>query len=358
MNKKCWYILAINPGSTSTKIAVFKGQEAILRKTLEHTDLELQAYKSVFAQRQYRLQLIVESLATAGIRLQDLDVVVARGGLLKPLHGGTYEVNALMLRDLERAEYGEHASNLGAVIASELAAIGGIQAYIVDPVSVDELAPVARVSGHPQLPRTSMSHALNTKAVAHSYAASIGSKYEELNLIVAHLGSGVSVSAHRHGQMVDVNDSRQEGPMAPDRCGTLPTQPLVKMCFSGKYSEQQLLNILFGAGGIYAYLGTKDMRVVENMAGAGNDKAALLLEALPYQVAKEIGGLATVLYGQVAAIILTGGIAYSELIVSRISERVRFIAPVIVMPGEEELDALAAGVVRVLNGEEGAQIYM
>lgn len=358
MINSCWKILAVNPGSTSTKLAVFEGMQAVFRKTLEHSESELKSFDRVLEQCHYRLQLIKQALLEVGINIERMNAVVGRGGLLKPLSGGTYAVNELMLSDLARAEYGEHASNLGAVIAKMLADSIGVQAYIVDPVSVDELEPVARISGHPQLPRASMSHALNTKAVAHSYANSIGRKYEELNLIVAHLGSGISVSAHRSGKMIDLNDSRQEGPFAPDRSGTLPTQSLVRMCFSGEYSERQILKMLFGEGGIYAYLGTKDMREVEQLAAAGNAQADLLIRAMAYQVAKEIGAQATVLCGAVDAIILTGGMAYSELVVKLICERIQFIARVIVMPGEEELDALAAGVIRVLNAEEGAQLYL
>lgn len=357
MKNNCLCILAINPGSTSTKIGVFCADQVIFSETIEHTDAKLSSYSHVFDQYEYRLQLILEALHSAGIDLQDLDAVVGRGGLLKPLTGGTYLVNELMLRDLQQAERGEHASNLGGIIASAIADQIGVPAFIVDPVSVDELEPVARVTGHPELMRVSMSHALNTKAVAHSYASSLGKKYEELRLIVAHLGSGISVSAHLCGKMIDVNDSKQEGAFAPDRCGTLPTQSLVKMCFSGKYSEKEILAVLFGKGGIYAHLGTKDMREVESSATAGDSKATLLLAAMPYQIAKDIGARATVLSGKVDAIILTGGIAYSKLIVDRIIERVEFIAPVVVMPGEEELPALVAGATRVLKGEERARIY-
>ncbi len=350
-------ILAINPGATSTKFAVFDGEIVLVKKTLEHQGQELKHFARVFDQYPYRIQLIREELTAAGIPLESLDAVVGRGGLLKPLSGGTYRVNEAMVRDMEKAERGEHASNLGSVIAYELAGQLHIPAFIVDPVSVDELEPIARISGSAWFERISMTHALNMKAVARRVAAEIGKKSDEANLVVAHLGTGVSLSAHSGGRMIDIVDGKDEGPFAPDRCGGVPSSQLAKLCFSGKYTFQEVRDGLFGSGGLYGYLGTKDIRQVKKMAEEGNEKAALLLEALPYQVAKHIASMASVLRGKVDRIVLTGGMAYASYLVEAISERVRFIAPIVVVPGEEELESLAAGALRVLRGEEEPREY-
>jgi butyrate kinase len=311
----------------------------------------------VYDQRHYRTELIMAALKEADIEPGTLTAVVGRGGLLKPLAGGTYIVNEALTEDLRRAERGEHASNLGGVIARQLADQLAIPAFIVDPVSVDELEPVARISGSPELERVSMSHALNMKAVARKVAEEIGKKYENANFVVAHLGTGVSLSAQRNGKMIDIVDGKEEGPFAPDRCGGLPASQLVKLCYSGKYTYDELKKKLFGSGGLYAYLGTKDIREVEKQAAEGNRQAELLLDALVYQVAKEIGALATVLGGNIDRIILTGGIAYSKRIAEGIADRVKFLAPVTIVPGEEEMDSLVAGALRVLRGEEEAKTY-
>ena len=262
-----------------------------------------------------------------------------------------------MVKEMENAPRGEHASNLGSVIAYKLAEQLNIPAFIVDPVSVDELEPIARISGSPLIERVSMTHALNMKAVSRKVAKELGRKYEELSLVVAHLGTGVSLSAHQGGRMIDMADGKEEGPFAPDRCGGLPCSQLVKLCYSGKYTEKEMRAALFGSGGLYAYLGTKDIRQAKKMADEGNSMAALLLEALPYQISKDIGALATVLKGQVDRIILTGGMAYATYFTDAIVERVKFIAPVVIVPGEEELESLSAGALRVLRGEEEPRIY-
>lgn len=350
-------ILTVNPGATSTKYAVFEDDKVVLKKVVEHQGDALQVFKRVFDQCSYRLDLITAGLKEAGIPLDSLDAVVGRGGLLKPMVGGTYAVNDKMLEDLEKAERGEHASNLGAAMAFKLASSLEIPAYIVDPVSVDELQPVARITGFPDLERVSMAHALNMKAVARKVAAELGKKYQDINVVVAHMGTGISLSAQSGGKMIDVVDGKEEGSFGPDRCGGLPASQLVKLCYSGKYTYEELKRKLFGSGGIYAYLGTKDARDVEKMAEEGNEKAELLLQALAYQVSKDIAALSAVLSGKVERIILTGGIAYSKRIVADITKRVEFIAPVAVIPGEEELESLAAGARRVLNGEEQAQLY-
>ena len=350
-------ILVINPGATSTKFAVFDGDKMLLKKTVEHQSADLKNYARIFDQCQYRLELILAGLAEAGVELGTLTAVVARGGLLKPAIGGVYAVNALMIEDLKKAERGEHASNLGAVIADTLARQQGIPAFIVDPVSVDELDPVARLSGMPELPRVSMSHALNSKAVARLVAGQMGVRYDSVNFVVVHLGTGVSVSAHKRGRMIDVNNAQEDGPFSPDRCGGLPARMLAKLCFSGKYTEKQILDKISGSGGMFGYLGTKDAREAEKAATAGDAQAKLVLDAMAYQVAKEIGAMAAVLSGEVDRIILTGGIAYSELIVEATTARVKFIAPVVVVPGEEELTSLAAGALLALTGEEAARSY-
>jgi butyrate kinase len=353
MNK----ILAINPGATSTKFAVFDDELLIFKKVVEHQGSELQQFDRVIDQRQYRTELILNALKEAGISLSSLNAVVGRGGILKPLIGGTYAVNSKMLEDLEKAERVEHPSNLGGVLAYNIAKAVGVPAFIVDPVSVDELEPVARISGSPEFERLSVCHALNMKAVARKVAKSFGEKYSEVNVVVAHLGSGVSLSVQSGGKMIDIADGREEGPFAPDRCGELPVSQLVNLCYSGKYTFKELKDRLYGSGGIYAYLGTKDIRVVEKLSDAGNEKAKILLAALCYQIAKEIGALATVVLGKVDHIILTGGMAYSKRIVDDITKRVQFIAPVVVIPGEEELESLAAGALRVIQGEETARVY-
>ncbi len=350
-------ILAINPGATSTKFAVFDDETVLVKKTVEHQGDELKHYAHVYDQYPYRIELIRNELAAAGIAMESLNAIVGRGGLLKPVAGGTYRVNETMVKEMEKAPRGEHASNLGSVIAYELAGQLNIPAFIVDPVSVDELEPIARISGSPWFERVSMTHALNMKAVARKVAAEMGKRYEEVTLVVAHLGTGVSLSAHRGGKMVDMVDGKEEGPFAPDRCGSLPSSQLVKLCYSGKYSEKEVRSGLFGSGGLYAYLGTKDIRQVKKMAEEGNEKAAMLLEALAYQVAKEIGSLSTVLKGKVDRIVLTGGMAYAQYFTDAIVDRVRFIAPIVIVPGEEELESLAAGALRVLRGEEEPHTY-
>lgn len=350
-------ILVINPGATSTKFAVYDGEIVVFKRTVEHSVADTSVFVKVIDQYEYRLRLILQQLVVENIELSTLKAVVARGGILKPLKGGTYGINQAMIRDLREAKRGEHASNLGAVMAYGLAETLRIPSYIVDPVSVDEMESVARISGLPELPRISLLHALNTKAVARKVAKQLGKNYEDMNLIVAHLGTGISVTPHLKGKMVDVNNAKEEGPLSPDRCGGLPVGQFLKLAFSGKYTFDALKEILDCKGGLYAYLGTADVRQAFIMADSGNVQAKLVLEAFSYQVAKEIGGMATVLAGEVERIILTGGIAYSERIVSEITKRVQFIAPVVAIPGEEELEALAFGALRVIRGQEDIQIY-
>lgn len=351
-------ILVINPGATSTKFAIFDNEKELFKKTVDHSVQELKGFTRVIGQFQYRLDLILKVLKDQGIELTSLAAVVGRGGLLKPLKGGTYQVNAQMVDDLEKAERGEHASNLGAVMAKNLADKLGIPAFIVDPVSVDEMEPVARLSGLPELERLSMTHALNTKAVARKVAKEMGKNLDEVKFIVVHLGTGISVTPLSKGIMIDVNNVREEGPFSADRAGGLPVNLLVKLCYSGKYTYQELKEKLSSKGGVYAHLGTTDIREAEKMATEGNQKANLVFDALSYQVAKQIGAMATVLEGEVDRIVLTGGMANSKRIVNDITRRVKFIAPVEIVPGEEELEALALGALRVLEGEEEAKEYI
>jgi len=348
----------INPGSTSTKVAVFKDKEPVFTETLRHSSEELAKYKSIIDQFEFRTQAILNMLKEKGISLSEIDAIVGRGGLLKPIESGTYIVNEKMIEDLKKAERGEHASNLGGIIAYTLAKEHDIEAYIVDPVVVDELEDIARITGMPEIEKSSIFHALNQKAIARRLAADLNKKYEEVNLIIAHLGGGISIGAHKHGRVVDVNDALNgEGPFSPERAGGLPVLDLVKLCYSGKYTYQEMKKRLIGQGGIVAHLGTNDVREVYKKIEEGDKKAELVLEAMAYQTAKEIGAMAVVLKGQVDAIGITGGIAYNEDFVKRISERVKFIAPIYVYPGEDEMSALAQGAYRVLSGEEKAKMY-
>jgi butyrate kinase len=351
-------LLMINPGSTSTKIGVYEDENPILIETLRHSSEEIGKYEGIFEQFNFRKEVILNVLKEKNFDIKTLDAIVGRGGLLKPIEGGTYSVNEAMLLDLKVGVLGQHASNLGGIIANEIAKSLDIPSFIVDPVVVDEMIDVARISGMPEIERKSIFHALNQKAVAKRYAKENGKKYEEINLIVAHMGGGVSVGAHENGRVVDVNNALDgEGPFSPERSGGLPVGDLAKMCFSGKYTLDDIKKKINGKGGFVAYLNTNDAKEVGERAEAGDEKNKLIFEAMGYQVAKEIGKCAAVLKGQVDAIILTGGIAYGKRMVSYISERVEFICPVVVYPGEDELLALAEGALRVLSGKEQAKEY-
>ncbi len=346
-------ILAINPGSTSTKIALYDGLTEVSNICINHDVKKLDNFDKIINQLDYRLNLILNWLASEEIEATDLDAVVGRGGLLKPISGGTYKVNEAMISDLEKAVYGEHASNLGALLAKSIAESAHCSAYIVDPVVVDELSPVARISGIPEIKRHSRFHALNQRAVARKYASHVDKEYEKLNLIVAHFGGGITIGIHKKGEVVDVNDGLSgSGPFTPNRSGGLPSFELIKMCFSGKYSYKDIKNKLISNGGVIAYLGSNNMTEIENKIKNGDQRAELIYKAMIYQVAKEIGALSTVVGGKIDAILLTGGIAYSDYFTNEIKEKVNFIAPVKIYPGEEELLALAAGVYRVLMKKE------
>lgn len=351
-------ILTINPGSTSTKIAVFDDESLVFEKTLRHSSEEIGKYDKIADQFEFRKGVIEDALAEGGVKTSELDAVVGRGGLLKPIKGGTYTVNADMVEDLRVGVSGEHASNLGGIIAKQIGDEVGVPSFIVDPVVVDELQDVARISGMADIERTSIFHALNQKAIARRYAKEVGKSYEDVNLIVAHMGGGISVGAHEKGRVIDVANALDgEGPFSPERSGGLPVGSLIKMCFSGEYTLDDMKKKIKGSAGLVSYLNTNDAREVEEMIEAGNEKAKLVYDAMAYQVAKEIGACAAVLKGNVDAVLLTGGIAYSKSFTKEISERVGFIAEVKVYPGEDEMIALAQGGLRVLNGEEEALVY-
>lgn len=351
-------ILVINPGSTSTKIGVFEGETRLFDHTLSHSSEELASFPSIASQYEFRKLAIDEALAAKNFSLKRLAAVVGRGGLLHPIPGGVYRVNEAMIADIKAARYGEHASNLGALIADDMGRALGIPAYIADPVVVDELSDIARVSGHKLFQRISIFHALNQKAVARRFAAEKGKKYEELNLIVAHMGGGVSVGLHRKGRVEDVNQALSgEGPFSPERAGTLPSAALAKLCFSGKYTEKEVLRMITGAGGMVSFLGTNDMREVEKLYRAGDPAGTLYYKAFIYQVGKAIGATAAAACGKVDGIILTGGIAHGKDIVAGIMEMCSFIAPIVVFPGEGELEALAQAGLGVLSGAMPAKEY-
>jgi butyrate kinase len=353
-------IIAINPGSTSTKIAVYDNESPVLVKNIVHTPEELEPFDKITDQFQYRKDLIIKVLEDADIRMDLVRAVVGRGGLVKPIESGVYEVNDRLRQDLIHSPMGaEHASNLGGLIADDLAkSLPDARAYIANPVVVDELDDLARYSGHPELPRISVFHALNQKAVARQHAKSVLREYEDMNLIVVHLGGGITVGAHHKGRVIDVNQGLDgDGPFSPERTGTLPVGALIRLCFSGKYTMKQLLKMNKGGGGMVAYLGTNSAYEVEQRMMAGDEDAKKVYEAMAYQVAKEVGSMFAVLKGEVDGILVTGGVAHSKWFVNQISERVYKMAPIHVYPGEDEMRALAFNGLRVIKGETEVKVY-
>lgn len=350
--------LIINPGSTSTKVAVYADKEKVFADNLKHTQKELAPFAKIYNQKKYRIKLIYNALIQRSIELSDIDVVIGRGGLGKPIEGGIYAINDAMLNDVKNGIFGDHAANLGPIITKEIADSIKVPALVMDPVSVDEMEPEARISGLKELARVSMMHTLNSRAVAKSVANEKCKRYEDLRLIVAHLGAGISITPHVGGRIIDCNNTNEGGPMCPDRSGSLPARSLVKLCYSGKYEDDEaLIKKMNREGGLYDHLGTKDLSEAEKMAKDGNEYADLILNAMIYQIAKEIGAMATVLKGEVDYIIMTGGMSYSERLTEKVSERVRFIAPIIIKPGENELEALANGALSAMKGEETIKIY-
>lgn len=350
--------LIINPGSTSTKIGLFEDETLLFDETLRHPTEEIAKYASIIDQKDFRKDIIINFLKEKDFDINSLDVIVGRGGMLKPIESGTYAVTDALLEDLKTGFQGQHASNLGGILAREIGDSIGVPSYIVDPVVVDEMEEVARLSGVPELPRTSVFHALNQKAVAKRYAKEIGKPYDSLNLIVVHLGGGVSVGPHKNGKIIDIfNALDGDGAFSPERAGAVPSGALIKMCFSGQYTEKEVYKKIVGNGGFNAYLGTNDMREVIKMIDNGDEKARLVRDAFIYQLSKNIGAMAAVLCGKVDAIIVTGGIAYNACVIDALKEHCGWIAPFVVYPGEDELLALAQGALRVINGEEAAKDY-
>lgn len=351
-------ILVINPGSTSTKVAIFDGEIERVRKTLRHSDADLAKYKKMADQHPYREKIVLEFLSENNIPLESLDVVVGRGGLIEPVVGGIYRINDEMIKTLSTAKYGEHASNLGALIAKSIADRVNIPSFIIDPVVVDEMEILSRYAGNPLFERHSIFHALNQKSVGRIIAAKLNKKYEECNFVIAHIGGGVTVGAHKNGKVIDVTNGLDgEGPFSPERSGGLPGRQIVRYCFSGKYTEEEMHKMITGKGGILSYLGTIDMREVEKRSLEGDKKYREVYEAMAYQIAKAIGEMSVVLEGKIDRIIITGGVAFDKVFVSWITRRVSFIAPIEVYPGEEELPPLANAGLRILRGTEKAKEY-
>lgn len=350
---KTFRILVINPGSTSTKASVFENETEILSKTVRHLRSELDAQGSISGQKDMRMQCVLDMLAESGLQVGQLSAVVGRGGLMEPIDSGTYPINDRMLSDLIGAAADIHASALGGIIAHAIGQDAGIPSYVVDPIVVDEMEQVAKLTGFPGIERRSVFHALNQKAVARRCAADMGMKYEDGRFIVAHMGGGISVGAHRYGRVIDVNDALSgEGPFTPERSGQVPGMFLIRMCYSGAYTEQEMLDMMTKTGGMHAYLGTNDLRKCERLIKEGDEYAVLVLESMAYQVSKEIGAMVAALEGRVDAIILTGGLAFSTRFTGCIKQHTGLIAPVKIYAGEDEMTALALGALRVLRGEE------
>ncbi len=355
---KKYRILAINPGSTSTKLAIYEDEELVYNYSVRHDSKEINQFEHIIDQYDFRMKSIMEALKESKIDLKTLDAVVGRGGMLKPIEGGTYQINDDMVDFMKKAPRGEHASNLGCVIAKNLADQHNLPSFIVDPVAVDEMDDIARYTGMPEIQRVSLFHALNQKAVALKASKDLNKKYQDLNLIIAHLGGGISVGVHQKGRVIDVNNALDgDGPMSPERSGSVPLGPLYKMALSGKYTLKEIQRKNYGQGGLVAYLGTNDGAEIRKRIIAGDEKARFIYEVMCYQISKEIGSCSTVLKGKVDGIIITGGLAYDPMTINLIKERVEFIAPVLVYPGEDEMEALAYGAYRVLKGDEKAKVY-
>ena len=347
-------ILAINPGSTSTKIAVYDEQEKLLEESIQHTAEELNKFDDIMDQYSFREKYILDELAKDGINLHDIRIIVGRGGLLRPIPSGIYRINDKMKDDLHKgAASTQHAANLGGLIADALASdIDEAEAFVADPPVVDEMDDVARITGHPLFTRKPIFHALNQKAIARKHARQVGKSYEDLNLIVAHMGGGISVASHKKGRIVDVNNALDgDGPFSPNRSGSLPMGDMIKLCFSGQYTLKEVKKMMVGQGGMMAYLGTDDVREVLKRKEEGDGEAGMVLDAMIYQVAQSIGAMFTVLEGEVDGIVLTGGIAYNQVIVDQLEKRVGKLGPLYVYPGEDEMEALAMNGLMVLNGQ-------
>lgn len=350
-------VLAINPGSTSTKVSVFEGEKLVYSKNLSHSTEEIQKFEKIVDQFDYRKEVILSWLKEIGVGTDELQAVVARGGLLRSIPSGIYTVTDKMIEDLKIGYQGQHASNLGGILARTIADNEGIGAYIVDPVSVDEFMEISKISGHPDMPRKTLGHALNVRAMAHKVAKDLGKDFSKLNMIVVHLGGGISIVPIKNGKMIDNTNINDEGPFSPERAGGLPVGQFAKLCFSGKYTSDELMKKIRGNGGLAGYLGTNDVKEICDRIDSGDEKAKFILEAMAYQVSKQIGAVSTSLYGNVDFIILTGGVAYSKFFTSYVEERVSFIAPVKIEAGEDEMSSLNGGFLRMISGEDKAKIY-
>lgn len=349
-------ILAINPGSTSTKIAVYEDETRVFTKSIEHTSEEISQFDKITDQYEFRRQLIEQTLKQAG-QAMDFDAVVGRGGLAKPVEGGVYIVNEQMCDEMRTCRH-QHACDLGCILAFDIANSIGAPSYVADPGVVDELCDYARISGSPLMERICIWHALNQRAIARRYAKQIGRRYDELNLIICHLGGGISVAAHHHGRAIDANNALNgEGPFSPERAGSLPACDLIRLCYSGRYTEEQLMKRIAGLAGLTAHLGTNDVREIIDRINGGDEHARLILDAMIYHVAKAIASEGAVLFGKVDAILLTGGMAYSDYVIDRLKPRIEYLAPVHVFPGEDEMEALANNALGVLQGEIEAKQY-
>jgi butyrate kinase len=351
-------ILIINPGSTSTKVGIFSGDEMTVNVSVKHDDTEIRTFATIWDQYEYRKNAILGVLRDNGLSMEDIDAIACRGGNVKPLPGGIYRVCSKMIADMKSGLYGAHPINVGGVIAFDMGNQYNIPVLTADPPMTDELCVSARYSGIPQISRQSSFHALNQKATARKIAAGLGKKYDEVNLIVVHLGGGISVGAHKKGKIIDVNNALDgDGAFTPERAGSLPAGDLVKMCFSGEYSKQQMQKLLTGGGGLYAYLGTTNAIEIEKRIAEGDTKAAEVYEAMVYQVAKEVGACTTVLEGDIDAIALTGSLVYSKILLDSLLKKISFIAPVFLNPGENEMEALADAATRYFNNEEELSVY-
>lgn len=346
-------ILAINPGSTSTKIALYKEENPVFVETLKHATNEISKFERITDQYEFRKEIILKKLKEHGIDPNNLSCIVGRGGLVKPIPSGVYSIDEQMREDLKANLLGEHASNLGGLLAHDIAkSLKGTKAFVADPVVVDELCDIARFSGHPAVERRSIFHALNQKAIARHYAKEIGTTYENLSLIVVHLGGGISVGAHKNGRVIDVNDALNgEGPFSPERSGGLTALSVAKLCFNGEYTFNDIKKMIIGRGGLVAYLEVNSVKEVEERIAGGDKRAAIVLDGMSYQVCKEIGAMAATLKGNIDAILLTGGIAHSKLVTNYIKNQVGFLAPIEIFPGEDEMEALALNGLRALKGE-------
>jgi butyrate kinase len=353
------YIIAINPGSTSTKIAVYRNKECIFEENIKHSAEELAPYEKITDQFEFRKQAILQRLNGAKVDRQKVKIIMGRGGLVRPIESGIYRINEKMKHDLVNSPVGEHASNLGGFIADDLSKeFPNAEAYICDPVVTDEMEEIARIAGHPEFIRRSVFHALNQKATARRHATAVGKKYEELNLIVVHLGGGISIGAHKNGRVVDVNHAiGGEGPFSPERAGSVPVIDAVRLAYSGKYTEKEFTKMLIGQGGLCAHLGTNNAYEVEQRVKKGDEQAILIYEAMAYQVSKFIGTMAVVLKGNVDGVLITGGIAYDKWFVEKIKEFAGWIGPFFIYPGENEMEALAMNALRVIHGEVAVKEY-